>query len=112
MDPNLRRILARRRQAAENDQDNDSPRAPPPSDDSLSQELLLFQERERERASSTMALVCAGMLRVANDVYPLQDDSRFFMKCLVDELDDINSRKPAFAVEVGCGGALVSPPCA
>ena len=105
MDPNLRRILARRRQAAENDQDNDSPRAPPPSDDSLSQELLLFQERERERASSTMALVCAGMLRVANDVYPLQDDSRFFMKCLVDELDDINSRKPAFAVEVGCGAA-------
>lgn len=52
-----------------------------------------------------MALVCAGMLRVANDVYPLQDDSRFFMKCLVDALDDITSRKPAFAVEVGCGAA-------
>ena len=53
-----------------------------------------------------MARICAGMLRVSNDVYPLQDDSRFFMNVLSDEvLGGIADRKPAFAVEVGCGAA-------
>ena len=71
--------------------------------------LAKFQAAEREKASAILARVCNSMLLVSEnefpDVYPLQDDSRFFMQALLDELDDIKHRKPAVALEVGCGAA-------
>lgn len=101
MDPKLQALLAQRRTRVEPEE---------PSVD-ISDEALLAQmeERERQKAAAIMSRVCNSMLTVAGgkypDVYPLQDDSRFFMQTILDELDGLTRLEPALAVEVGCGAA-------
>lgn len=108
MDPKLAAKLAARRRMLEPETVTAVSAEPC---DTLSDEALLtkFQAAEREKASAILARVCNSMLLVSEnefpDVYPLQDDSRFFMQALLDELDDIKQRKPAVALEVGCGAA-------
>ena len=104
----LAAILAKRRSKVEPppDTSESSYEDPMRSDIELLQAL---QEKERQKAAAMMARVCSTMLIVAGgnfpDVYPLQEDSRFFMETLLEQLEDIQMLKPAVAAEVGCGAA-------
>ena len=78
---------------------------------SLDDDLAVMREREKAAATFETNRIAVSMQHVAeafSDVYaPLQDDTRFLMETITNQIDEIRSRC-GVVVEVCCGAA----PCA
>ena len=102
----LAAALARRRSLVEPPADATAPAV---TAEVTLDDLEAMQQVERQKRHFELARICTAMQGAPArfpDVYPLQDDSRFYMQALIDNIDEICAcSNPSLAVEVGCGAA-------